>query len=89
MGAARNAPARRVQGLVDLLSDVSVLDATPNVSRRFGEAEALLLDQGRPVSEFDLLIAATALVHNSTLVTHNVRDFANIPGLTTRDWLGQ
>jgi tRNA(fMet)-specific endonuclease VapC len=36
----------------------------------------------------DLLIAATALVHNLTLVTHNIRDFANVPGLTVQDWLG-
>ncbi len=83
------APEPRAQALADLLSDVSVLDATPNVSRRFGEVEAGLLDRGQPVSEFDLLIAATALVHNLTLVTHNVRDFADISGLTIRDWLGQ
>ena len=35
----------------------------------------------------DLLIAATALVHNLTLVTHNVRDFANVPDLMIQDWL--
>jgi predicted nucleic acid-binding protein len=29
----------------------------------------------------DGLLAATALVHNLKLVTRNIKDFANIPGL--------
>jgi len=78
---------RRAQGLVDLLRDVAVLDATPDVARRFGEIEAALLDQGRPVAEFDLLIAATALAHGLSVITHNVSDFEHIPGLNVIDWL--
>jgi tRNA(fMet)-specific endonuclease VapC len=34
----------------------------------------------------DLLIAATALVHGLTLVTHNTRHYAGIEGLTIEDW---
>ena len=44
-----------------------------------------VLDEAAP--EMDLLIAATALVYDLTLVTHNVRDFANVPGLRVQDWL--
>ena len=35
----------------------------------------------------DLMIAATALVHNLTVVTHNVQDYADVPGLSIADWL--
>lgn len=35
----------------------------------------------------DLLIAATALAHDLTLVTHNTHDFAHVPGLRVVDWL--
>jgi tRNA(fMet)-specific endonuclease VapC len=35
----------------------------------------------------DLLIGSTALIHGLTLVTHNVQDFVNIPGLHIVDWL--
>jgi predicted nucleic acid-binding protein len=35
----------------------------------------------------DLFIAATALVHGLTLVTHNTRHFQNLPGLEVADWL--
>lgn len=79
--------SRRRQGLLDLLNDVAVLDATPEVARKFGEIEADLLDRGQTVTEFDLLIAATALVHGLHMVTHNVGDFAGIPGLNVIDWL--
>ena len=32
-------------------------------------------------------IASTALTHRLVLVTHNVADYANVPGLTVVDWL--
>jgi tRNA(fMet)-specific endonuclease VapC len=34
----------------------------------------------------DLLIACIALAHDATLVTRNVKDFRNIPGLRVEDW---
>lgn len=36
----------------------------------------------------DTLIAATALAHNATLVTHNVKEFKRVPGLAVSDWYG-
>jgi tRNA(fMet)-specific endonuclease VapC len=81
------ASPKRLQTLLDLLSDVTVLDVTLDVGRKFGEVRAGLLDAGLTTPEIDLFIAATALVHDLTLVTHNVQDFAHIPGLTIQDWL--
>jgi tRNA(fMet)-specific endonuclease VapC len=82
-----NAPATRLQSLLDLLDDVQILDLDLTVARRFGELRAALLDAGRPTPTLDLLIAATASVHALTLVTHNTRDFSHIPGLSIVDWL--
>jgi tRNA(fMet)-specific endonuclease VapC len=76
-----------MQSLIDLLSDVDLLEVNHEVARKFGAIRAALLDQGKPTPDLDLLIAATALEHNLILVTHNVQDFANIPGLTVQDWL--
>lgn len=36
----------------------------------------LMAQAGRPLPAIDSLLAATALIHNLTLVTRNVRDFA-------------
>ena len=34
----------------------------------------------------DLMIAAVALAHGLIMVTHNVAEFARVPGLTVEDW---
>jgi tRNA(fMet)-specific endonuclease VapC len=75
-----------LQGLITLLSDMTVLSVDLDVAWKFGEIHGQLLDRGLPVHGMDLLIAATALAHNLTLVTHNIRHFANVPGLTVVDW---
>src|SRR5437667_12458503 len=82
-----SAPPKRAQDLQDLLRGVATLDVTRDVARKFGEVQAGLIDAGTPAPEMDLLIAATALVHGLTLVTHNLADYANILGLTVVDWL--
>jgi len=37
--------------------------------------------RGRPIEDDDAWIAATAVRHNTPLVTHNPRHFRNIDGL--------
>lgn len=81
------ASPKRIQSVTSLLRNVYVHEVTLEISRRFGELRALLMDQGRATPDLDLLIAATALVHDLTLVTHNVQDFATIPALRIVDWL--
>jgi len=53
----------------------------------FGRLRGELLRTGRPVNPVDLMIAATAVVHNLTLVTHNVKDFEQVPDVRFEDWL--
>lgn len=38
--------------------------------------------------KLDRLIAAHALATDMTLITSNVRDFADVPGLKLEDWAG-
>lgn len=42
---------------------------------------------GGRLDDMDLFIAATALEHDYTLVTHNTRHFSRIPGLKLEDWI--
>jgi predicted nucleic acid-binding protein len=79
-------PTRRL-AIRELLQNVAIIDATSTIAERFGALRAGFLDVGRSPPEMDLLIAATALVHDLTVVTHNVQDFADIPGLRVQDWL--
>ena len=49
-------------------------------ARIWAELEAA----GQRIDANDLLIAATALAHGHTVITHNLRDFARVPGLDVR-----
>jgi tRNA(fMet)-specific endonuclease VapC len=60
---------------------------TDEVSEQFGEMKALLQSQGQPVEDFDVAIAAHAIVEGATLVTANTRHFERIPGLKIENWL--
>lgn len=81
------APPKRLQDVQDLLKLVGVHDVTPAVARKFGELRAALFDAGTPGAEMDLFNGSVALVHNLTMVTHNTKDYANIPGLVLEDWM--
>jgi tRNA(fMet)-specific endonuclease VapC len=81
------APPSRLRALTDMLTDMRMLNATHDIARKFGEIRADLLDRGLPPPDMDLFNAATALVHDLTLVTHNAQDYASIPGLRIADWV--
>ena len=48
---------------------------TDQVARRAGQLRGELASRGSPHTQADMLIAATAQVHQLMLVTRNVRDF--------------
>ena len=41
---------------------------------------------GTPIGPHDTLIAATALRHQATLITRNIREFSRVPGLQWLNW---
>ena len=52
----------------------------------FGELKVRLESQGDPIDDFDLIIGATALSMNYSVVTNNERHFRRIPGLRVENW---
>ena len=52
----------------------------------YGRIRSQLERAGTPIGPNDLLIAATALAYDVTLVTHNTREFARVTGLRYEDW---
>ena len=52
----------------------------------FGRIRAHLEGQGTPIGAYDMQIAATAVVHGLTVVTHNTKEFGRIPWLKIEDW---
>jgi tRNA(fMet)-specific endonuclease VapC len=45
-----------------------------------------LCSKGQMIGPLDLQIAATAVLINAILVTHNVREFSRVPHLQCEDW---
>lgn len=65
------------------LREVDLLEIGQVVANRTALIRADLRQRRRPIDHraMDLMIAATALAHDLTLVTRNTRDFHDIPGL--------
>ena len=79
-------PLRYQQSYVALLQQVALLNVDQAIAYQAARVGSILYEQGRRVSTADLLIAATAMVHNLTLVTHGTQVFAGVPGLSVEDW---
>ena len=79
--------ARAIRSVTEFIDLVEVVDIDLEVAFRFGELRATMLDAGTPLPDMDGLIAATALSHDLTLVTHNLSDFQYVPGLRLQDWM--
>ena len=52
----------------------------------FGEIKSNLERKGNIIEDMDILIAATALLHNLILVTNNVKHFEKIKDLIMENW---
>ena len=92
-GINRLAPGKRRTELQQWLADDleewfegRLLPITKGIADKWGILSARSLDQGTPLPSIDGLIAATALEHDLTLVTRNVRNFAGIPLAVFNPW---
>ena len=74
--------------LAKFLLPLEVMPYDEDASQAYGKLRAFLEKGGRGVGSMDLLIAAHALSLKAVLVTHNVREFRQVPGLKLEDWTG-
>ncbi|MBI3830592.1 MAG: type II toxin-antitoxin system VapC family toxin [Planctomycetes bacterium] len=79
-------PFRRLRSLREFIRDIPVIPVDPRIQDTYARMKVRLKIAGKPMSQFDLLIAATALTHKLTLVTHNSKHFRHVPGLRVQDW---
>lgn len=64
-----------------LLTDLNELPFDRECAIRAGKINADLVAAGEPIDETDVMIGATALVHDRPVVTRNVDHFQRIPDL--------
>jgi predicted nucleic acid-binding protein len=88
-GARRSTRVRENVARVQALeAQFPMLPVTRSIAERYAIVRAELAARGVAKSDFDLLIACTALEHGATLVTNDgaLKD-GTIPGLVVEDWL--
>jgi tRNA(fMet)-specific endonuclease VapC len=79
-------PRKRMTQLQEITSLVNII-AFGQVEAKCAASIRLKLEQGGiPIGPDDILIAASALANNSTLVTHNTSEFERVSGLKIEDW---
>jgi len=91
-GIERLAEGRKRRTLSSALDKIlddldGVLAVSRDTARAYSTLKADLWKRGRPMSENDLWIAATAIEHRLVLVT-NDGFFRQVPQLAVEDWLG-
>jgi predicted nucleic acid-binding protein len=64
------------------LKGVSIVPLDVQTMQTFAEIRKSLRDRGNAIKDFDILIAATTIRHNLTLITRNLKHFDRIDGLT-------
>ena len=69
------------QDLTDFLRGVTVLGLDTDIAKMFGRERGRLRAAGTLIGDLDLLIGATALHHQLTLLTNNRSHFERIDGL--------
>ena len=79
-------PARAHAKLDEFLAPFMSMSFDDACARTCGELRRTLERAGEIIGPHDLQIAATALRHGLTLISHNTRESARVPGLLLDDW---
>ena len=88
-GAVGSMRRAAVERQLDVLArQVEVLPADNlQICNHYAEQATALRRAGTPIGANDLWIACHALALGATLVTHNLREFRRISGLSLVDWV--
>jgi tRNA(fMet)-specific endonuclease VapC len=85
-GAERR-KSTRLHKLIDKFTNsVRVAPFDSACAASFGKVVSKLMAKGKPIGDFDAMIAAHALALGLTLVTNNAKHFRQVEGLRIENW---
>jgi tRNA(fMet)-specific endonuclease VapC len=79
-------PEKNAETLRAFCATVDILAFDTRAAVEYGRVRVKLKRAGRPIGDRDTLIAAHAKTLGLTLVTHNMREFQCVEGLSVEDW---
>jgi tRNA(fMet)-specific endonuclease VapC len=87
-GAKKSTQRDRNTSIVYRLAEIfPIVGITRSTIEAFTDIKMALDLKGERIEDFDLLIAATALSLNYTLVTNNTKHYRRIGGLQLENWM--
>ncbi|MCX7117478.1 MAG: PIN domain-containing protein [Legionellales bacterium] len=90
-GLVKNEDAKKKLGgrinlFIETISEHHILPIDFSVAKLAGKIRAQLQSSGKIIGQYDILIAATAIANDKTLITSNTKHFRDIPLLNLEDW---
>lgn len=86
-GAKRSQNEQKNMILVNHIRDIYQIEQlSEGVMEVFADIKAKLFESGSRIEDMDLMIAATAIYNDLTLVTNNTKHFEKIPNLKLENW---
>jgi tRNA(fMet)-specific endonuclease VapC len=86
MRLPKEAAEPRLAALAQFLRPLQMLPFDDECALQAAKIRIALETAGTPIGPHDTLIAATAMRHQATLITRNVREFSRVPGLQCINW---
>jgi tRNA(fMet)-specific endonuclease VapC len=77
---------RNRQKIETFLSHFKVVPFGDNETEIYAKIRAQLEHQGAPIGANDMLIAATVIANEGTLITNNEKEFCKVKGLKVQNW---
>ncbi|ARN77227.1 VapC toxin family PIN domain ribonuclease [Nonlabens spongiae] len=74
-----------IQEFTDEVKIIPIYNAIPI----YASEKVRLRSIGKMISDFDLLIGATAVVYDFIMVTENLKEFNRIKGITLENWVNR
>jgi tRNA(fMet)-specific endonuclease VapC len=80
-------PAQRVALIEETLHGLVCLDFDLGAAHEYSRIRDHLERERKIIGGNDLMIAAIALAHGLTVITHNSGEFSRVHGLKVEDWV--
>ncbi len=80
-------PKKNHDALEEFLSPFEIAFFDRPAATTYGKIRASLENKRRPIGPMDLLIAAHAISLEVRLVTNNIKEFKQVPGLKVENWV--
>ena len=77
---------RNLRAIEGFAARLEVLPYDNDAAAHTGQLRAELKTKGRPIGPYDEMIAGHARSHGLAIVTNNIKQFKNVPGIRLENW---